>query len=271
MVFSALPEKALYFCTRSLVRREEPFAIFISLLLGAILAHGVKPSNEANPGAAASQALEGFPENGILSEGDEVMKKKRIAVRMLIFLLIILLFIFLFHAAAIWNYADVNETRRADAAIVLGAAASESGPSPVFKERLNQGILMYCQGYVNKLILTGGTAEGLTRSDAAIGGAYVMEQGIPREDVLLEAESRITEENLKNASLIMRQDGLSSALIISDPLHMKRAMLMAGDAGITAYSCPTSTTRYQSTQTRLRFLVRGVFYYVGYRLVRLFR
>lgn len=66
----------------------------------------------------------------------------------------------LYHGVCIWRYAGVDETRAADAAIVLGAAAYESGPSPVYTERLNHGIWLYQQGYVQKLILTGGTAAG---------------------------------------------------------------------------------------------------------------
>lgn len=61
------------------------------------------------------------------------------------------------------------------------------------------------------------------------------------------------------------------ALIVSDPLHMKRAMLYAKDFGITAYSSPTPTTLYRSRKTKASFLMREVFYYSGYRLTRMFR
>ena len=186
-------------------------------------------------------------------------------------LAVLLLGYLLFHAVSIWRYAKNDETRPADAAIVLGAAADESGPSPVYAERLNHGIWLYRQGYVQKLILTGGTAAGNTRSDAAIGAAYVLAQGIPAEDVLLEQMSTITEENLNYALSIMQQEDLQSALIVSDPLHMKRAMLLAEDIGIPAFSSPTPTTRYRSLWPKLQFLGRELFFYVGYRWVRRFR
>ena len=51
---------------------------------------------------------------------------------------------------------------------------------------------------------------------------------------------------------------------------MKRAMLLAEDAGITAYSSPTPTTRYISMRTKIPFLVRETFYYIGYQWYRLF-
>ena len=44
-----------------------------------------------------------------------------------------------------------------------------------------------------------------------------------------------------------------TALIVSDPLHMKRAMLQAKDAGITAYTSPTQSSRYRTRDTKFQF------------------
>lgn len=68
----------------------------------------------------------------------------------------------------------------------------------------------------------------------------------------------------------MEQNGYDTAIIVSDPLHMKRALLLARDAGIKGYSSPTPTTRYQSLKTKMPFLAREVFFYVGYKWYRLF-
>ena len=174
-------------------------------------------------------------------------------------------------AVSIWRYAGVDETRTADAAIVLGAAAYESGPSPVYRERLNHGIWLFQQGYVEKLILTGGVAEGNSRSDAAIGAEYALSQGVPAEAILLEETSTITEENLRGAAELMEKEGLQTALLVSDPLHMRRAMLQAKDLGLRAYSSPTPTTLYTGFWQKLKFLARETFFYAGYRLLRHFR
>ena len=63
-------------------------------------------------------------------------------------------------AAGIWNYAGVDETRRADVAIVLGAGASDAGVSPVFQARIDHGVWLYRSGYVEKIILTGAPVRG---------------------------------------------------------------------------------------------------------------
>ena len=84
----------------------------------------------------------------------------------------------------------------ADAAIVLGAAAQNGQVSPVYRERLNHAVLLYRQNYVNKIIVTGGRAEGSEISDAQAAKKYVIGQGIPKEDVLTENKSAVTRENL---------------------------------------------------------------------------
>ena len=176
-----------------------------------------------------------------------------------------------YHGVSIWSYSRADEKQPADAVIVLGAGADVSGQvSPVFAQRLNHGVWLYQHGYGKKLILTGGVGQGGVRSDASAAKDYVTAQGVPVADILLEERSKITQQNLEYAKKLMEQHDLSTAVLVSDPLHMKRAMVMAADCGITAYSSPTPTTRYQSLKTKLPFFFRELFYYIGYRFWRLF-
>lgn len=194
-------------------------------------------------------------------------KRKYLAI-IILFLIIFYIFI---NTLSIWNYAKVDETRSADVATILGAATDGREVSPVFEERLNHGIWLYENGYVEKIIITGGYGEGNDRSDADVAKEYVVANGIPQENVLLEEQSTITEENLENAKVIMDQEGYNIALIVSDPLHMKRAMLMAEDYGLIAYSSPTQTSAYVTKKSQLPFLAREVFFYTGYQIVRIWR
>ena len=172
-------------------------------------------------------------------------------------------------AVSIWRYGAVDETRPADVAIVLGAGTFNGVVSPVYRERINHGVWLYQNGYVKKLILTGGYGAGSTVSDAAAAGQYAISMGMPEADILLEERSAITQENLQYARELMEEAGDETALVVSDPLHMKRAMLLAKDAGIEAYASPTPTSRYRSLKTKAKFLAREVFYYIGYRAYRL--
>lgn len=191
-------------------------------------------------------------------------------IRKAILLLLALLILYVaINAQLIWTYAGVDEKRPTDVAIVLGAGTSGTEPSPVFKERLNHGIWLYQNGYVKKLILTGGFEEGSQFSDSYIAMRYVESMGVPRENILYEEKSTITQENIKYAKQIMDEKGFRTAILVSDPLHMKRAMRMAGDAGIEAFSSPTPTSKYISLPNRVKFLIREVFFYIGYQWYRL--
>lgn len=177
--------------------------------------------------------------------------------------------IFIITAVGICSYAIRDETKSADAAIILGAGVSGGEPSPVFQERINHGIWLYQNGYVDKLLFTGGFSGGSIKSDADIAREFAAQQGIPPEAMLLEEQSGITQENLYYAKLVMEQNGLKDALIVSDPLHMKRAMIMAEDEGLEGYTSPTTSTKYQSIRTKAMFLARETVLLIGYQLYRI--
>lgn len=174
-------------------------------------------------------------------------------------------------AVSIWNYGEVDEKAPADVVIVLGAAISDGEVSPVYRERINHAITLYEEGTVDFIILTGGFGEGSYKSDSQVAKEYALSQGVPEEKILIEEKSTITEENLEFSKEIMVDNNLETAIIVSDPLHMKRAMLMAKDYNITALSSPTPTSMYKSLKTKIPFLLREEFFYIGYCIVRVFR
>ena len=195
--------------------------------------------------------------------------KKRILKYTAFFLSAVLLYA-LFSAASIVIYSKRDDRAPADCIIVLGAGTDGKTPNPVFRERLNHAITLYREGYADTILLTGGYSPGNERSDAAIAGLWLESQGIPGEAILLEEKSTITQENLRFSKGIMDSHDFSTAILVSDPLHMKRSMMMAKDYEIEAVSSPTPTTRYQTWHSKLPFLARETFFYVGYQIYRIF-
>ena len=61
-------------------------------------------------------------------------------------------------AAWIVYVGNRDQARAADAIVVLGAAAYDTRPSPVFTERIRHGIDLYERGYARALVFTGGGA-----------------------------------------------------------------------------------------------------------------
>lgn len=162
----------------------------------------------------------------------------------------------------IFSYSSVSSPASADVAVVLGAAVWNGKPSPVFQERINHGITLYRSGRVKYLIFTGGIGNGDDKAESDVARLYASQQGVPMAKILTEHISRITYGNLFEADRIMKAANLQNALIVSDPLHMKRAMKIAEDMGIQAYPSPTPTTRYQGWRTKASSLLYEVFFYI---------
>ena len=196
--------------------------------------------------------------------------KKHIKVIFFSLLIVFIAYIFA-TTAGIYSYSGVDERRNADVIIVLGAETDNGVVSPVYRERINHAVRLYNEGYAKALIMTGGVADGNKVSDSEAAKNYAVSHGVPADSIFTEERSTITQENIQYAKEIMNEKKLDTAIIVSDPLHMKRAMLMAHDYGITACSSPTETTMYRSIKTKLPFLAREEFFYIGYRLYRLFR
>ncbi|HEY9879042.1 MAG TPA: YdcF family protein [Leptolyngbyaceae cyanobacterium] len=161
----------------------------------------------------------------------------------------------------IYTFAAKRDSSPADAAVVLGAAVWDEQPSPVFAERINHAIHLYETGAVKFIIFTGGIGANDQFAESTIASRYALAKGVPTEDTFCETSSRITQENLQGAKQLIDQYQLGRILIVSDPLHMRRSVMMARDLGIDAYPAPTPTTRYISFRSQFKFLLREVFFY----------
>lgn len=164
-------------------------------------------------------------------------------------------------AYIVWTGAR-DEAAPADAIIVLGAAAYDARPSPVFEQRIVHGIHLYEQDLAGWLVFTGGFGgEGARFAESEVARRYAIERGVPEERILIETVSRTTHENMQQAALLMQERGLRSAIVVSDPLHMARALRQARGQGIQALGSATPTTRFRSLESRWRFLLREVYFF----------
>lgn len=173
-------------------------------------------------------------------------------------------------AASVYSYAGASSDGPADAAVVLGAAVWGAEVSPVFRERINHGVDLYRKGRVRKLIFTGGRGNDGEPTESAAARRYAMRGGVPAADILIEEQSHNTYENLLNAKRLADARGVRTVLIVSDPLHMRRAVSMARDVGLAAEPSPTPSTRYRGLRSQAGQLAYETYYYVGYLLSRPF-
>jgi uncharacterized SAM-binding protein YcdF (DUF218 family) len=161
-----------------------------------------------------------------------------------------------------------SDTTPADAAIVLGAAVDDDAPSPVFEERLRHAAGLFRSGQVTWIVVTGGVGQGDTLAESEAGRNWLIGAGIPADRVLIETKSRTTKQNLVFAEPLLAEHDIYRVLIVSDPLHMRRAMRMASDLGLDAHPSPTRTSRFETLGTQLPMVMREVYFTLHYYATR---
>ena len=149
----------------------------------------------------------------------------------------------------VWAQGQKDETRPADAIVVMGAAQYDGRPSPVFAARLDQGVALYLAGVAPRLVLTGGRAAGDRTTEAAVGRAFAIARGVPPEAIVVEDRSRTTLESIRAVAGLLKADQAGTAVFVSDRPHMLRVLRMAADTGIIAWGSPTRTSPIESDLT----------------------
>ena len=172
--------------------------------------------------------------------------------------------------SVVWRAAhhdDASDVQSVDAIVVLGAAQYNGTPSPDFQGRLDHALLLYRQGRAAHVLILGSNQPGDRTTEAASGGHYLMDRGVPSSAVEEIPVGHTSWESLKAAAARMKADGLTSAFLVSDPWHNARIKRMAGDLGLRAYTSATWTSAYDTQSSRLGEYVRETFAYLDYRIL----
>ncbi|MEP6618100.1 MAG: YdcF family protein [bacterium] len=147
----------------------------------------------------------------------------------------------------LWEHHD--QTRRAGAIVVLGAAQYVGRPSPVLRARLDHAINLWRKGMAPTMIVTGGTGTGDTTSEAAVSRRYVIQHGVPSSAILLETEGRTTSQSMSGIAALMETRNRRDVLLVSDPFHMLRLVILARRHGLEPFASPTPTSPIAASPT----------------------
>ncbi len=174
----------------------------------------------------------------------------------------------LYHAAllaAVWWQGTRDERRPVDAILVLGAAQWNGEPSPLLRARLDHALALYQEGYAPRLVVTGGVGEGDRYSEAGVAAAYLRAQAVPAAAILLEDQGRSSLASIRAADDLLRPQGWSRVLLVSDPPHMLRILRMARSVGLDAYGSPVQDSpAVASRGAWLHFMLRELILLEGY-------
>jgi len=166
----------------------------------------------------------------------------------------------------------LDDSAPADVILVLGSAVwPNEQPSPSLRARTERAIELYQQGYAPYLLLSGGLGQ-YPPEEAEVMRRLAVEAGIPQEALILDKEAHSTWESMEQAREILEQEGWETAIIVSDPFHIERSLLMAGDAGFAAYGSPAlHSPTYTIPSRRLFYTSREVLALWWYLVQRVLR
>lgn len=138
-------------------------------------------------------------------------------------------------AAVIWRRAavalDHPPARAADAALVLGNRAYLRGkPNPCLTGRVDAAIALARDGRVRQLVFSGGVDKEDGRVEAEVMAQHAQAQG-HAGPVLLEPASTSTRLNLALSRPLLRDAGVRSVIVVSEPYHLWRAERLVRASG----------------------------------------
>lgn len=126
---------------------------------------------------------------------------------------------------------------KVDAILVLGAYVNPQGqPSVALKARLDNAYDLYERGIAPKLLLSGD--HGKLDYDEVKGMMnYMLERGVPREDIFLDHAGFDTYDSLYRARDVFC---VKTMVVSTQEFHMPRSLYIAERLGLTAYGYPAS-------------------------------
>jgi uncharacterized SAM-binding protein YcdF (DUF218 family) len=133
-----------------------------------------------------------------------------------------------------------DEPQAADLCIVLGHHDPETST-----RRVRHAARLYTEGFVPRLLVTGGVTAPGRAAEAEIMASVAVEAGVPSGDILVETLARTTMENVVRAAALLRERdllaSLTTVILVSCAYHMGRSRLLARaafPAGVCFLACP---------------------------------
>src|SRR3954451_13387280 len=144
----------------------------------------------------------------------------------------------------VWLASRRDEAKQAQAIIVLGAAQFNGRPSAVLRARLDHAAELYGKGFADVVVVTGGKQPNDPSSvtEASVSADYLGSKGVPQTVVRRENQGRNSWESLAAAARILKTEGKTSVILVSDPFHSARIAAMARELGLKPLTSPTRTS-----------------------------
>jgi SanA protein len=160
------------------------------------------------------------------------LAKSALALLFFISLFIFLANLIIYIGSEAYIYKNMENVPEAEVALIPGAAILANGQiSSIFKDRVNTAIELYKTKKVSKILVSGDNSTVLHNEVNPVR-VYLLEKGIPDEDIFLDHAGFNTYSSMYRARDIFQ---VSSIIIVTQSFHLPRAVFIARMLNIKAY------------------------------------
>jgi SanA protein len=139
-----------------------------------------------------------------------------------------------------------------DVIIVLGASVRPDGsPSQMLEERLHAAADLYFAGRAPMILVTGDQGEDYDEVGSMVSD--LIARGVPTQAILQDGAGFRTLDSMYRAQRVF---GVNSALVVTNPFHVSRAVFLGKSCGMDAVGVEADYGTAYSVGTRLRHAIR---------------
>lgn len=169
---------------------------------------------------------------------------------------------FLAMEAVIISYPKHSE-KKADYILVLGAGLNDTIPTEILRGRLDVAIECIEKNQAEYIVVSGGQGEDENLPEAHAMSKYLQDKGIDKEKIIIEDESRNTNQNFKFSKKKIEEHSHKSLKeinikIVTTDFHAFRSSILAkrnGYVNFNNYSSDTVWYLIPITYTREAFAI----------------
>ena len=122
--------------------------------------------------------------------------------------------------------------------VLSGGITSKGLLNATTRGRVAWAAELYTRGLGGQLVVSGGPRRPGRPPSGPAMKALAAELGVPAERIQIEGESSRTAENAEEVAQFVRRAGDGSILLVTSPLHMRRALLCFRKQGIEVGPAP---------------------------------
>jgi len=125
--------------------------------------------------------------------------------------------------------------------------------------RVEHGVRLFDRGLAPRLILSGGRWAPHRPACAPRMQALALALGVPPDAIVVEGQSTSTAENAREVAHLLRAEAAPSILLVTSPLHMRRAKRCFEKRGVRVFCAPTPDSGVHSSL----FVKEALHEYIG--------